>query len=129
MGIEYTYNDRTGLIVMQPSGTISFDDVIEYEEMFMRDHPSPPQYVEVIRMEEVEDVVFSYSSYKAVICAIEKWKRFGHKLTLFCAFTEKHKEMTDLLLPIFQNIDISIQVCYSEDELQEILTALNLRAS
>lgn len=126
MAIEFKFNDEIGMIIMSPKGTISLDEVIEYEAKFLSENCIPPKYVEVIKMDGIEDIVFSYKSFKAMFDAVELWKKHGHKLTLFCAFTEKHKEMADLLLPIFQHIDITIQVCYSQKEYEDMLVALNL---
>jgi len=126
MPIELHYDESTSVVTMTAKGIVTIEEVIEYENIFISQYPTPREFIEIIKTEELDDVVFSYTSFKALAISIEQWKKHGQKATLFCAFSQKHKEIAELLLPIFQHLDITIQVCYSPEELQEMTQALGV---
>jgi len=124
MPFTYQFDEQAKIVSIKVFGDASCQGVIDFFERFSREHPSADNFIEVIDFNEVNDFCIRYSEYKKMVEKIAHRHEFGPKVSIFCFYTEKSRGMAKLLFPLFQDLNTSIQVCNSQQELSEYLDAL-----
>jgi len=119
MAINYTYDLENKLLRTKITGVLTSAEVLNYFTEINQDKAAKFATKEIVDLNQVEDLVLTFSDLKSITKQTEILSKNGHEITLMCAYNPLSQDIEKMMRPLFLSIDLLVILCTSEEELNK----------
>ena len=120
MPITYQVDKEKGRVNTIASDLLRSSEIIEHFANIAMEIDKGP-FVEVVDFSRVDDLSLRFSDLKLLRNAAMAWKEKGHKISVFIAPGREASDMLEFMWPAFSQVNISISICKSAEEAEELI--------
>ena len=114
MTIKFKYDDKINTVNIKIIGVLESSDIIDYFKQIIDGDLVKEGFIEIVDLNEAADFVLRYSDIDKIRELSIKLNKIGHKCSLMCAYNERSKGISSMMLPLYQKVEFEYFMCDSE---------------